>query len=145
MKKIKKIYTWIIWSVIVVIIVAYLYLFFMPFETGITNTEKEKKDMENVICPIEYSNMNCINNTPVIGFYNPNNISLESIRLTVPTDAGVDIYNVNESLAPDITETLVIFNSPCSLQEDKIKLNWCCGECYNTYMKNPTEDLKVSK
>jgi len=142
MKKFKKIYPWIIWSVIVVIIAAYLYLFFVP--SG-NKSQYNENNIEDISCPIEYSNIECINNTPVIGFYNPNNISLENIRLIVPTEAGVDIYNVNESLTPDITETLVIFNSPCSLQEDKIKLNWCCGECYNTYMKNPTEDLKVSK
>lgn len=142
MKKIKKIYPWIIWSVIIVIIAAYLYLFFIS--SG-GESQYNKNNVDNISCPIEYSNIECINSTPVIGFFNPNKFDLDNISLTVPANDGVDVYHVIEPLKNNTTETLIIFNSPCSLIQSKIRVHWCCGECYTFYMDKPTQDIKVGK
>ena len=88
--------------------------------------------------------MVCINNSPVIGFYNPNSVGLVNISLMVPSGSGFDIYNVNESLKVNTTEVLIIFNSPCSIDQKKIKVSWCCDECYSEYLRNTTNQIEVS-
>ena len=146
-KKIKDIYPWILWGIVVIIIIFYIFTF---LKINILSDRffmniNESKEYQNATCPIEYSRLVCIDDKPVIGFYNPNKIDLMNISVVVPTKIGVDIYYVIDPLKSNVTETLVIFNSSCSVPQNKIRVHWCCEKCYTSYMNDPSEDIEVRK
>lgn len=98
---------------------------------------------ETPICEIEYGKVECIDEKPVIAFFNPNETDLENIRITMSTDMGTDVYEVNESLKSNTTEVLILSYTPCSVNQASLKVSWCCGKCFSTYMKNPSEDISI--
>ncbi|MCD6368087.1 MAG: hypothetical protein J7L45_03315 [Candidatus Aenigmarchaeota archaeon] len=140
MRKIKDIYPWVLWGVIALVIFFYIFLYLQGDSNLFINYGSE-----NISCPIEYGKMECVNGSPVVGFYNPNKLDLKKISLIVPSGNGVDIYHVIDPLKSNKTEMLVIFNSNCSLRQEDIELKWCCENCYSTYMKDPSEDIKVGE
>ena len=116
------------------------------------NKTTETYDMftENITCPIEYGESECINGKIYTPFYNPNNVSIINIKLFIPKSNGVDIYNVMAPLEPDKAESLT--TADCYNVEnltqfmEKIKLKWCCEDnCYETYMNNTSENVTLSK
>ncbi len=104
------------------------------------NTQEKANNFDY---PIEYSRIECLNDTPVIGFFNPNETSYENIILKVPNNGGVNIYEVDEELYPNKTEVLFLINSSCSVKQENIELFWCADNCFSTFMIKPSKDIEL--
>jgi len=93
-------------------------------------------------CVLEYGEAKCIDGKLTVLFFNSGEKTIESAEVTIPTKRGQDIAGVNEPLAPDKPASL--FLSPCETVDysRNLKLKWCCGECYETEMTNPSEFIE---
>ena len=107
---------------------------------------------KNTTCPLEYGYSECINGKIYTPFYNPNNVSIENVKVLIPKPNGVDIYNVQEPLGPKEAKSLT--TTDCSDEENLtqivslFRLRWCCNEsCYEIYMNasNLNENVTLSK
>ena len=99
----------------------------------------------NVTCPIEYGRSQCVEGKLLIPFYNPNNVSIEKLRLIVPTKRGKDIYNVKEPLLKNETKILVL-NKCYDSDISRYVIQWCCkNKCYTQFLANPSEEIMIIK
>ena len=126
----------IIYAVFLAFVVAagILAVFFMPNAPG--NSLQKAIDAN---CVLEYGKAKCINGKLAVLFFNSGEKTVESAEVTIPTKRGQDIAGVKEPLASGKPASL--FLSPCETVDysRNLKLKWCCGECYETEMANPSE------
>lgn len=126
----------LVWAIILLVFYLYFFCFNHQFEENVTEINESE-------CPIEYGAMKCLEGRPTIGFYNSNRIKLENIRLYVPSDSGVDIYMAQDPLEPESLEFLTLSNASCSVNQSDINVSWCCGNCFEVSMANPSEDIVI--
>ncbi|UCG95297.1 MAG: hypothetical protein JSV92_04625 [archaeon] len=93
--------------------------------------------------PIEYGIVECVDGKPAMGFYNPNKVELKNISISVPTDSGLDVYEVTDPLEPAKTEVLILNHSTCVLDQGEIRLRWCSEACFSVKMETPSRDISI--
>ncbi len=69
-------------------------------------TEQTSIPVLNESCMLEYGKSECIDGKIYTPFYNPNNVSINTVKLFIPKSNGVDIYNVMEPLKSEESEAL---------------------------------------
>jgi hypothetical protein len=115
---------------VIVLVLIGIYKFFI----------EERSQTYSCTCPLEYGKPECKNQTLYIPFYNPNEFSVENIRLSVKTSRGEDIYNVDKPLGANETQVLLL---PQCYDINNVKVKWCCAVCCEAPLKYYSGELQI--
>lgn len=96
-------------------------------------------------CNIMYSQPECRDGEIRTGFYNPNTFDIHGLEITVPSDRGENIYEVESALPSN--ETRVLTTGSCDNQElEDWEIYLCCeGECYSKNMEDFSERIEIDE
>lgn len=99
---------------------------------------------------VRYSRIKCGNRSLILGFYNPSNLTYNSLKLKLINQGGEDVANIVGKLPPNQTKTLKIpiaylnnFESCAKIKGEDLEFSWCSeAGCKTIGLEKPDREFE---